>query len=39
MLGESTLGLCAGRAKGSYVAENLYREGGYQPDFDMCPSR
>lgn len=26
-------------AKGSYVAENLYREGGYQPDVDMCPSR
>lgn len=22
-------------AKGSYVAEDLYREGGYQPDCDM----
>jgi hypothetical protein len=24
-------------AKGSYVAENHYREGGYQPDFDALP--
>lgn len=39
MPGESTLGLCAEGAKGTYFAENLYREGGYQPDFGMCPSR